>query len=132
VNSDSTGNWEVQLRKGCVELATLASLWPGRLYGLEMLRRLEKCSGLVVSEGTIYPLLGRLERGGLIEAEWVETGLAHPRKYYTLTAAGSRRTLEMTRIWSRFMQGFDQLLTPLCEAGRSSPGGTFEETGPPG
>jgi PadR family transcriptional regulator PadR len=121
----------VQLRKGCVELATLASLWPGRLYGLEMLRRLEDCSGLVVSEGTIYPLLGRLERGGLIEAEWVETGLGHPRKYYTLTAAGSRRTLEMARIWSRFMQSFDQLLIPLAEAARSSPGGTSAETSPP-
>lgn len=121
----------MQLRKGCVELATLASLWPGRLYGLEMLRRLEDFGGLVVSEGTIYPLLGRLERGGLIEAEWVETGLGHPRKYYTLTAAGSRRTLEMARIWSRFMQSFDQLLIPLAEAARSSPGGTSAETSPP-
>jgi PadR family transcriptional regulator PadR len=113
MNSDTTGKWEVQLRKGCVELATLASLWPGRLYGLELLRRLEYCSGLVVSEGTIYPLLGRLERGGLIEAEWVETGLGHPRKYYTLTAAGSRRTLEMSRLWSSFTKNFDQLLLPL-------------------
>jgi PadR family transcriptional regulator, regulatory protein PadR len=113
VNSESTGKWEVQLRKGCVELAILASLWPGRLYGLEMLRRLEYCSGLMVSEGTIYPLLGRLERKGLIEAEWVETGLGHPRKYYTLTAAGSRRTLEMTRLWSSFTKNFDQLLRPL-------------------
>jgi PadR family transcriptional regulator, regulatory protein PadR len=113
VSSESTSKWEVQLRKGCVELAILASLWPGRLYGLEMLRRLEYCSGLVVSEGTIYPLLGRLERGGLIEAEWVETGLGHPRKYYTLTAAGSRRTLEMTRLWSSFTKNFDQLLLPL-------------------
>lgn len=121
----------MQLRKGCVELATLASLWPGRLYGLEMLRRLEDFGGLVVSEGTIYPLLGRLERGGLIEAEWVETGLGHPRKYYTLTAAGSRRALEMTRIWSRFMQSFDQLLIPLSEAARPSPGGTSVETSPP-
>jgi PadR family transcriptional regulator PadR len=113
VSSDSTGKWEVQLRKGCVELATLASLWPGRLYGLEMLRRLEYCSGLVVAEGTIYPLLGRLERAGLIKAEWVETGLGHPRKYYTLTAAGSRRTLEMTRLWSKFTKNFEQLLIPL-------------------
>jgi PadR family transcriptional regulator, regulatory protein PadR len=131
VISDSIGKWEVQLRKGCIELATLASLWPGRLYGLEMLRRLEGCAGLVVSEGTIYPLLGRLERGGLIEAEWVETGLGHPRKYYTLTAAGSRRTLEMTRVWSRFMLSFDLLLIPLTEAARSSPDGTSAETSPP-
>jgi PadR family transcriptional regulator PadR len=116
VISESTGKWEVQLRKGCVELATLASLWSGRLYGLEMLRRLEYCSGLVVSEGTIYPLLGRLERDGLIEAEWVETGLGHPRKYYTLTAAGSRRTLEMTRLWASFTKNFDRLLLPLRDS----------------
>jgi PadR family transcriptional regulator PadR len=113
VNSDATGKWEVQLRKGCVELATLASLWPGRLYGLELLRRLKYCSDLVVAEGTIYPLLGRLERAGLIEAEWVETGLGHPRKYYTLTPAGSRRTVEMSRLWSRFTKNFDQLLLPV-------------------
>lgn len=129
--SGSTGKWEVQLRKGCVELATLASLWSGRLYGLEMLRRLEYCSGLVISEGTIYPLLGRLERGGLIQAEWIETGLGHPRKYYTLTAAGTRRTLEMTRLWSRFTQNFEQLLLPLAAAAQSPPGGTSAETDPP-
>jgi PadR family transcriptional regulator PadR len=116
VISDSTGKWEVQLRKGCVELAILAVLWPGRLYGLEMLRRLEYCSGLVVSEGTIYPLLGRLERSGLIAAEWVETGLGHPRKYYTLTVAGARRTLDMTRLWSRFTTNFEHLLAPLRES----------------
>jgi PadR family transcriptional regulator PadR len=116
VSTESTEKWEVQLRKGCVELATLASLWQGRLYGLEMLRRLKYCSGLVVSEGTIYPLLGRLERGGLIKAEWVETGIGHPRKYYTLTAAGSRRTLEMTRLWSSFTRNFDQLLLPLRDS----------------
>ena len=108
-----TGKWEVQLRKGSIELATLAILWPGRLYGLEMLRRLEHCAGMIVAEGTIYPLLGRLERGGLIEAEWVETGFGHPRKYYTLTAAGSRRTIQMTRHWSEFTKNFDQLLEPI-------------------
>lgn len=133
VSSNSTGKWEVQLRKGCVELATLASLWSGPLYGLEMLRRLEYCSGLVIAEGTIYPLLGRLERAGMVRAEWVETGLGHPRKYYTLTPAGTRRTLEMTRLWSRFTSNFDQLLLPLKqhEAGQSSPCGTSGETDRP-
>jgi PadR family transcriptional regulator PadR len=111
----ATSKWEIQLRKGCLELATLASLWPGRLYGLEMLQRMEHCAGMIVAQGTIYPLLGRLERAGFIEAEWVETGLGHPRKYYTLTAAGSRRTIEMTRLWSGFTRNFDQLLQPVRE-----------------
>jgi hypothetical protein len=54
--SDATSKWQVQLRKGCIELGTLASLFPGRLYGLEMLRRLGHCAGMIVAEGTIYPL----------------------------------------------------------------------------
>jgi len=130
VSAAATDKWEVQLRKGCVELATLATLWSGRLYGLEMLRRLEYCSGLIVAEGTIYPLLARLERAGMIEAEWVETGLGHPRKYYTLTSAGTRRTLEMSRLWSAFTSSFDQLLTPVREAPAepTPPCGTSAET----
>jgi PadR family transcriptional regulator PadR len=131
VISGANDKWEVQLRKGCVELATLACLWPGPLYGLEMLRRMGKCFNLVVSEGTIYPLLGRLERGGLIEAKWVETGLGHPRKYYTLTAAGTRRTLEMARLWSRFMQSFEQLLLPVTATAQSSPNEKSAGTSPP-
>lgn len=115
MNSDSTSKWEVQLRKGCVELATLASLWTGPLYGLQMLRRLESLSGLVISEGTIYPLLSRLERGGMIEAEWMETGVGRPRKYYTLTTAGRRRTLEMTHLWSKFTNNFETLIRPVAE-----------------
>ena len=138
VSTVSTDKWEVQLRKGCVELATLATLWSGRLYGLEMLRRLEYGSGLVVAEGTIYPLLGRLERAGLIQAEWVETGLGHPRKYYTLTDSGAERTLEMSRLWATFTSSFDQLLTPLAQppfsasrAAQSSPYGKSAEINRP-
>lgn len=110
VNASSTANWEVQLRKGCMELAILATLWPGRLYGLEILRRLQYCSGLIVSEGTIYPLLGRLETAGLVEPQWDETGPGHPRKYYCLTSDGRSRTLEMTRHWTTFTGNIEQLL----------------------
>ena len=53
---DSAEKWEVQLRKGSLELAILASLWQGRLYGLEILRHLETHSELIVVEGTAYPL----------------------------------------------------------------------------
>src|SRR6267142_2073054 len=80
--------WEVQLRKGSLELAILASLWSGELYGLEILRRLESVSDLVVSEGTVYPLLSRLKALGLVRSEWIESDAGHPRKYYALTPAG--------------------------------------------
>ncbi|MFN7941061.1 MAG: helix-turn-helix transcriptional regulator [Thermoanaerobaculia bacterium] len=111
--SESGDKWEVQLRKGCLELAILASLWRGRLYGLEILRQLDRTSDLVVSEGTVYPLLTRLKLLGLVDAEWVESEAGHPRKYYQLTAAGRARAREMARVWRRFSASLGRLLAPL-------------------
>jgi PadR family transcriptional regulator PadR len=112
-NTDSADKWEVQLRKGSLELAILAALWGGRLYGLEILRHLESGSDLVVSEGTVYPLLTRLRTLGLVESEWVESDSGHPRKYYSLTAAGRERALEMGRTWARFAASLNNVLAPL-------------------
>jgi PadR family transcriptional regulator, regulatory protein PadR len=110
---ESAEKWEIQLRKGSLELAILAALWEGRLYGLEILRHLESNSDLIVVEGTVYPLLNRLRTLGLVESEWVESEFGHPRKYYRLTAAGRQRALEMTRIWARFSASMTNLLAPL-------------------
>jgi PadR family transcriptional regulator PadR len=107
--------WEVQLRKGCLELAILASLWPGRLYGLEILRLLEQDSDLVITEGTVYPLLSRLKAEGLLDSEWVEAEAGHPRKYYRLTPAGRRRVVAMGRIWSRFSASLNRLLSRVLK-----------------
>jgi PadR family transcriptional regulator PadR len=109
----SVDKWEVQLRKGCLELAILASLWSGKLYGLEILRRLADGSNLVVPEGTVYPLLSRLKTEGWVDSEWVEADAGHPRKYYTLTPAGRRHVLAMSRSWSSFSRSLDLLLAPL-------------------
>src|SRR5579864_8714989 len=111
----SPEKWEVQLRKGCLELAILAALWGGRRYGLEVLRRLESDSDLIVSEGTVYPLLSRLKALGLVQSEWVESDAGHPRKYYALTTAGRQRALEMAAICARFSSSMSRLLTPLKE-----------------
>jgi PadR family transcriptional regulator PadR len=107
--------WEVQLRKGCLELAILAALWDGKLYGLEILRRLESDSDLVVSEGTVYPLLSRLKALGLVRSEWVESDAGHPRKYYALTAVGKDRAREMAGMWVRFSSSMSKLLGPLAK-----------------
>ena len=105
--------WEVQLRKGSLELAILAALWEGRLYGLEILRYLESNSDLRVVEGTVYPLLNRLRALELVESEWVASDSGHPRKYYRITAAGRQRAGEMLRIWTRFSASMNDLLAPL-------------------
>lgn len=115
-SGQETGDkWEVQLRKGCLELAILAALWDGKLYGLEILQRLESDSDLVISEGTVYPLLSRLKALELVRSEWVESDAGHPRKYYALTPAGRQRGREMAAMWTRFSSSMDRLLAPLAK-----------------
>ena len=112
---ESADNWERQVRKGWLELAILASLWKERLYGLDILRRLENHSDLILAEGTIYPILNRLKADGLVDSKWVEGEAGHPRKYYSLTAAGRRRAVAMARYASSFLSSIDDLIAPLLE-----------------
>lgn len=107
--------WEAQLRKGTLELAILASLWGTRLYGLEILRALEERSKLALAEGTLYLILNRLRTAGLVEAEWVDAGSGHPRKYYWLTPKGSERLRRMARFWIQFSGGLDSALEPVLK-----------------
>jgi len=101
------------LRKGALEMAALASLWRGRLYGLEIIRFLESNSQLVLGEGTIYPILTRLKAEGLLSSEWVEAEAGHPRKYYQLTEAGRERLRRMAEAWTSFAGGLSRLLEPV-------------------
>jgi PadR family transcriptional regulator PadR len=110
---DEAARWEAQLRKGCLELAVLAALAPGRSYGLEILRALEQDSKLVLSEGTIYPILNRLRQDGLVDSQWVESESGHPRKYYSLTRAGRARAVRMANAWFEFASGLNAIVEPL-------------------
>lgn len=108
--------WEIQLRKGCLELAILGCLWSGKLYGLEVLRLLEARSDLVLSASTLYPLLSRLKADGLLQSEWVEAEEGgHPRKYYRLTPAGRRLAVEMASVWSKLSATVEELLSPVLK-----------------
>ena len=105
--------WEAQLRKGALEMAALASLWNGRLYGLEIIRFLETHSELVLAEGTIYPILNRLKAEALLTSEWVEADAGHPRKYYSLTDTGRQRLRLMANAWVNFSRGVNNLIEPV-------------------
>ena len=105
----STDAWTEQMRRGGLELAILLAVAPGTRYGLEIIRHLQELTDLVVTEGTIYPILGRLARDGWLEAEW-QAGAAHPRKYYRLTARGRRRLDAMIDEWQAFSAKIDRLV----------------------
>lgn len=113
IEGESPDRWEAQLRKGALEMAALASLWNGRLYGLEIIRFLESNSRLVLAEGTIYPILNRLKAEGMLTSDWVEAEAGHPRKYYALTEPGRTRLRQMAQAWANFAGGLSQLLEPV-------------------
>jgi PadR family transcriptional regulator PadR len=108
-------NWQAQMRKGWLEVAILATLWRGRMYGLEILRDLEERSDLIVAEGTVYPVLNRLRAVGLVEAVWEESDSGHPRKYYWLTPTGRKRTRLLAAESNEFLTKMLVLIKPLID-----------------
>ncbi len=102
-------NWQEQLRRGGLDLAILLSLSPAPRYGLELIRHLEETTDLVVTDGTVYPILARLTREGVLAAEWVADEAPHPRKYYKLTDRGRKTLAEMLAHWSDFARKIERL-----------------------
>ena len=102
--------WQEQLRRGTLDLAILLTVSAGPRYGLAIIQHLEAFTDLVVTEGTIYPILGRLTREGLLDAYWVEDEAPHARKYYRLTRPGTRRLALMTSDWQAFSEKIDRLV----------------------
>ncbi len=115
MNGNNLENWEAQIRKGWLDVAILATLWKGRQYGLEVIRELESRSDLVVAEGTVYPVLSRLRKEGLIEGKWEESDSGHPRRYYRLTAAGRSRAQALAKHSHEFLLKIDALIQPLLK-----------------
>lgn len=77
-----------QLRKGILELAVMGVLYHERHYGYSLVRVISETGSIDLKEGTIYPILARLDRDGLVRSEWVQSDQGPPRKYYALTSAG--------------------------------------------
>jgi PadR family transcriptional regulator PadR len=100
-----------QFRKGALELGILALLDRGELYGVEIVDRLAEHSGLEASAGTIYPLLSRLKKAGVVDTTWRESPVGPPRKYYQLSEAGRTELAGMTRSWRDLSATLDSLLS---------------------
>ena len=110
-----------ELRRGVLEYCVLAVMRHAESYAFEIVRVLSGAGGLVTSEGTIYPLLSRLRRDGLVTTTWRESESGPPRRYYQLTTEGERALDAFVRDWTRFRDAVDALLAAKAEGG--SPGG---------
>lgn len=99
-----------QLRRGVLEFCVLALLRETERYSFDLVRALGDAEGLVTSEGTLYPLLGRLRREGLVQSSWRESASGPPRRYYRITAAGDAALEGFTSQWTRFRDSVDSVL----------------------
>jgi PadR family transcriptional regulator PadR len=99
---------QVQLKKGVLELCVLALLSRSDAYGYEIASRL--ASGIEMGEGTVYPLMRRMQADGLVDTYLVESSAGPSRKYYRLTDAG-RASFETQKVeWSAFSAAVNAIL----------------------
>lgn len=97
-----------QLKKGVMEIVVLSMLRRKEYYGYELVTDISRY--IEMSEGTIYPLLSRFKKDGLVETYLAESHNGPPRKYYRITPAGRDEYEESVREWNQFTKAVDQLL----------------------
>ena len=110
-----------QLRRGVIEFCVLALLRDSERYGFELVQALAEAGGLVTTEGTLYPLLGRLRRDGVVETTWRESPSGPPRRYYRLTPSGHAALVAFVSEWTRFRSSVDALLETGAPNDRQHP-----------
>lgn len=103
--SPSADGRSSQLLRGVLDLCLLALIGEEERYGYEIVRQLEERGVELVAEGSIYPLLSRLERSGYIDATMVPSSEGPPRKYYRITADGRRALRLWVADWDSFSRG---------------------------
>src|ERR687891_3025009 len=105
-----------QMRRGTLQYCVLALLREEERYGFDLVRALE---GMVTSEGTIYPLLSRLRRDGLVSTTWEESPNGPPRRYYRLTTRGHKALGEFVQEWQRFRDSVDRFVSERSKDGNA-------------
>ena len=109
---DERRSIERELKRGSLELIVLHLLSPGEAYGYEIVSKLtEQTNGaLAVTDGTLYPVLYRLERAGYVAVRWETPERGVPRKYYRLTDEGRAELERLRDEWTTFARAMARLL----------------------
>lgn len=105
--------YERQLKKGILDILVLKLLSEEKMYGYQMIQELSKRSHqmFVLKEGTLYPILYRLENDGYVESIWsqpIDKEVA--RKYYMITSKGNLLLKQLLQLWSLYSHEVDQIL----------------------
>jgi PadR family transcriptional regulator PadR len=122
-------NWTVQMRKGVLDLCILKALSAAEWYGYALVKELVAVPGVGVAEGSIYPLLSRLKRQGLVTTRLEESREGPARKYYAATPAGRALAAEMDLYFAEMLRGVGGLQAGVDFTGFSNGGPASQDTG---
>lgn len=111
LSGDLFVNWTVQMRKGVLDLCILKALSAAEWYGYALVKALVAVPGVGVAEGSIYPLLSRLKRQGLVTTRLEESPEGPARKYYSATPAGRALAAEMELYFAEMTRGVSAMHT---------------------
>jgi PadR family transcriptional regulator PadR len=102
-----------EMKRGTLEMILLKLLSEKQRYGYELVSTLERRGGeqFQLKEGTLYPVLYRLESAGLIEPRWETLERGVPRKYYRLTRVGAQHLRDLIKDWREFVGAVEDLLS---------------------
>ena len=103
------GKWITQVRKGLLDFCVIRLLGRGEKYGYQLVQELKKMPNLIITEGTIYPILGKLKKEGLLVSELKDTGSGPTRRYYRLTKTGERMRQDMDEYWQKLSESVGKL-----------------------
>lgn len=102
-------NTKAQMRKGVLEFCILQLLQKEEMYPSDIIMTLKE-SKLIVVEGTLYPLLTRLKKAGVLDYRWVESKSGPPRKYYKLTELGTQFLSELRLTWEELVNAVNRTI----------------------
>jgi len=107
----NTENTAAQMRKGVLEFCILSVIRKSEVYPSDIIEQM-KAAGLVILEGTLYPLLTRLKNAELLSYRWEESLSGPPRKYFSLTEKGDKFYAELEQTWSQLAEAVELITNP--------------------
>ena len=111
---------EGEMLKGHLDMIVLAAVAAGPAHGYAIIERIRHRSGEAVDlpEGTVYPVLHRLEQAGLLSSRWTTAPSGRRRRVYALTKRGERALADQSEVWRRFVKVIGGLLTGTGPQGK--------------
>lgn len=109
--------WITQLRKGLLEFCILNALAKRESYGYELVHQLKQLEELAITESTVYPILNRLRKDGYVKVRMVSSSAGPARRYFSLSALGSRRVRAMNEYWGDLCVSISNLQTTDLQKG---------------